>query len=140
VLFLLFTLALIFAYATTGGRQWLISGIFVMLGGVYTHKLSAVATMPSVTEVVLLRIAHPATRRSKEVKWLAAGAFWITALLAAVQLLFITGLIRTIVSQLYLPSVLGSPGSSPASTLLATDLYTFINWMFALSYIILMGP
>ena len=139
VLFLLFTVASIFAYATTGDRRWLISGILAMLGAVYTHKLSALATTFSVTGAVLLGIVHPATRRSEEVKRLATGAFWITALLTAVQLLFVTGFIRTIVSQLYMPSVPGSPGSPPASTLLATDPYAFTDRIFTLSYVILMG-
>ena len=139
VLFLLFTVASIFAYASVGDKRWLISGILAMLGAVYTHKLSAVATTLSVTGAVFLGIVHPATRRSEEVKRLATGAFWIIALLTAVQLLFVTGFIRSIVFQLYGPSVPGSPGSSPASTLLATDPYTFTDRIFALSYVILMG-
>jgi len=139
VLFLLFTVASIFAYASVGDKRWLILGILTMLGAVYTHKLSAVATTLSVTGAVLLGIVHPATRRGEGVKRLATGAFWITALLTAVQLLFVTGFIQTIVSQLYEPSVPGSPGSSPASTLLAIDPYTFTDRMFALSYVILMG-
>jgi hypothetical protein len=151
VLFLLFTVASIFAYASAGDKRWLILGIFTMLGAVYTHKLSAVATTLSVTGAMLLGMVHPATRRSKEVKRLATGAFWIIALLTAVQLLFLTGFIRVIVFQLYGPTVPGSsssapastvPGSpsfSPASTLLATDPYTFTNRVFALSYVILMG-
>jgi hypothetical protein len=136
VLFLLFTLVLIFAYATTGDKRWLISGILAMLGAVYTHKLSAVATTLSVTGAVLLGIVHPATRRSKEVKRLATGAFWIIALLTAVQLLFLTEFIRAIAFQLYGPSVSGSPPSNPGQ---AIDPYTFTDRMFALSYVILMG-
>jgi hypothetical protein len=107
-----------------------------MLGAIYTHKLSAVATTLSVTGAVLLGIVHPATRRSKEVKRLATGAFWIIALLTAVQLLFLTGFIRAIVFQLYGPSVSGSPPSNPGQ---AIDPYTFTERMFALSYVILMG-
>jgi len=139
VLFLIFTVASIFAYASVGDKRWLVLGILTMLGAVYTHKLSAVATTLSVTGAVLLGIVHPATRRSKEVKRLATGAFWIIALLTAVQLLFLTGFIRTIVFQLYGPSVPGSASSSPASKLLATDPYTSTDRMFALSYVILMG-
>jgi len=136
VLFLLFTVASIFAYASAGDKRWLTLGILAMLGTMYTHKLSAVATTLSVTGAVLLGIMHPATRRSKEVKRLATGAFLIIALLTAVQLLFITGFIRVIIFQLYGPSV---PDSSPPNPGLAIDPYTFTNRIFALSYIILMA-
>ena len=136
VLFLLFTVASIFAYASVGDKRWLILGILTMLGAVYTHKLSAVATTLSVTGAVLLGIMHPATRRSKEVKRLATGAFWIIALLSAIQVLFVTGFIRAIIFQLYGPSVSGSPPSNPTQ---AIDPYTFTERLFALSYIILMG-
>ena len=136
VLFLIFTVASVFAYASAGDKRWLILGILTMLGAVYTHKLSAVATTLSVTGAVLLGIVHPATRRSEEVKRLATGAFWITALLTAVQLLFLTGFIRSIVFQLYGSSVSGSPPSNPGQ---AIDPYTFTDRIFALSYVILMG-
>jgi hypothetical protein len=136
LLFLLFTVVSIFAYASLGDTRWLILGILTMLGAVYTHKLSAVATTLSVTGAVLLGIVHPATRRSKEVKRLATGAFWIITLLTAVQLLFLTGFIRAIVFQLYGPSVSGSPPSNPGQ---AIDPYTFTDRVYALSYVILMG-
>lgn len=136
VLFLLFTLASIFAYANAGGKRWLILGIVTMLGAVYTHKLSAVATTLSVIGAVLLGIMHPATRRSNEVRRLATGAFLIIALLTAVQLLFVTGFIRAVVFQLYGPSISGSPPPNPG---LAIDPYTFTDRVFALSYVILMG-
>jgi hypothetical protein len=139
VLFLLFTVTSVFAYATTEDKRWLTLGILTMLGAVYTHKLSALATTLSVTGATLLGIVHPATRRSEEVKRLATGAFWIIALLTAVQLLFVTGFIRRVVFQLFGPSVPGSSNSSPASTLLATDPYTLGNRIFVLSYVILMG-
>ena len=136
VLFLLFAVASIFAYASVGDKRWLVLGILTMLGAVYTHKLSAVATTLSVTGAVFLGIVHPATRRSEEVKRLATGAFWIIALLTAVQLLFVTGFIRAIVFQLFGPSIPGSPPSNPGQ---AIDPYTFTDQMFALSYVILMG-
>ena len=136
VLFLLFTVTSIFAYASAGDKRWLVLGILAMLGAVYTHKLSAVATTLSVTGAMLLGIVHPATRRSKEVKRLATGTFWIIALLTAVQLLFLTEFIRAIAFQLYRPSVPVSPPSNPG---LAVDPYTFTDRMFALSYVILMG-
>ena len=136
VLFLLFTVASIFAYASMGDKRWLVLGILTMLGAVYTHKLSAVATTLSVTGAVLLGIVHPATRRSKEVKRLATGAFWIIALLSAIQVLFVTGFVRAIIFQLYGPSVSGSPPSDPKQ---AINPYTFTERMFALSYVILMG-
>jgi hypothetical protein len=136
VLLLLFTVVSIFAYTSAGDKRWLILGILTMLGVVYTHKLSAVATTLSLTGAVLLGIVHPATRRSKEVKRLATGAFLIVTLLTAVQLLFITGFIRAIIFQLYGPPV---PDSSSPSPELAIDPYTFTDRMFALSYVILMG-
>lgn len=136
VLFLLFVVVSIFTYASAGDKRWLILGILMMLGAVYTHKLSAVATMLSVAGATLLGIVHPATRRSEEVKRLATGAFLIIALLTAVQLLFVTGFIRVIVFQLYGPSV---PDSSLPNPRLAIDPYTFTDRMFALSYVILMG-
>ena len=136
VLFLLFTLASIFAYANAGGKRWLILGILTTLGAVYTHKLSAVATTLSVTGAMLLGIVHPATRRSNEVKRLVTGAFLIIALLTAVQLLFLTGFIRAIVFQLYRPSISSIPPSNPR---LAIDPYTLTDRIFALSYVILMG-
>ena len=136
LLFLLFVVTSIFVYTSAGDKRWLILGILTMLGAVYTHKLSAIATTLSVTGAILLGIVHPATRRSKEVKRLATGAFWIIALLTAVQLLFVTEFIQTILFQLYGPSV---PGSSPPNPGLAIDPYTFTDRIFALSYVILMG-
>jgi hypothetical protein len=136
VLFLLFTVFSIFAYASKGDYRWLALGLLTMLGAVYTHKLAAIATGLSVGGALILGYLHPSTRNTSAVKRLARGAVGLVGLLTAVQLFFVSDFARTVVFQLAVPSP-----SSPSSAMptAAVDPYTLIDRVFQLSYVVILG-
>lgn len=136
VLFSLFTIFSIFAYASKGDYRWLGLGLLTMLGTVYTHKLAAVATTLSIGGALVLAYLHPNTRNTSRVKRLGRGTAALVVLLTMVQLFFVTDFARSIIFRLVVPSP--APPNPPVPTA-AIDPYTLTDRIFQLSYVALLG-
>jgi len=136
VLFLLFSIFSIFTYAYKDDRRWLILGLLMMIGAIYTHKLTAIAVTLSITGALVLGSLHPATRNTPTIKRLCVGGIGLMGLLTAVQLFYVTEFAQSIIFRLAVPSL---PASNPPVPTAAVNPYSLTDRLFRLSYVVLLA-